>query len=153
MQIQKRSINECKKRFDHVKVLLIRVQVSFEILSSQDFVHTRLKSCNYISRIQWLIGGHGINENSLAYWTVFETYLVPTPEVLVHTERRHCLKPEGITPDKQGKNTKTANFILPVELYVLQKCAAYNSLTEAAWLSFILVLIHAKTREAYRKIT
>ena len=49
------SNNECKKRFDHVKVLLIRVQVPFEIVTSQDFVHTRFKSCNYISRIQWLI--------------------------------------------------------------------------------------------------
>lgn len=54
------SNNECKKRFDHVKVLLIRVQISFEIVASQDFVHTRLKSCNYISRIQRLIGRRGI---------------------------------------------------------------------------------------------
>jgi len=51
-----------KSGLTNVKVLLIRVQILFEIVTSQDFVHTRLKSCNYISRIQWLIGRHGIDE-------------------------------------------------------------------------------------------
>lgn len=95
-----------------------------------------------------------INEKySLAYWTIFETYLVPTPEELVHTEGRHCLKPEGITPDKQGKKHQSSEFHFASRLVCLQKRSTYNSLTEAAWLSFILVLIHAKTREAYWKIT
>lgn len=49
-----------KRGLNNVKVLLIRVQISLEIVASQDFVHTRLKSCNYISRIQWLIRRHGI---------------------------------------------------------------------------------------------